>query len=120
MDWKETTYSWIEQPSTNPEEHPHAHHQTESKHQTDIQQHTRIRRLRNAVIPTVLSRRRPVAEHSCRISNLRPPECEEEEHEGPAELGESGDEFVAPFSRHVGGESVPACMGMVAVVVGLF
>lgn len=42
------TYSWIKQPPTHTKENPHIHHQAKPKYQTDIQQHTRIRRLRQS------------------------------------------------------------------------
>lgn len=98
---RERTYSRIKQPPANPKKHPHAHHQTKPKYQTDIQQHTRIRRLRYPIIPIVLPRCRRVAEHRRRVGDLRAPEREEEEHECPAELGEGGDELFAPFGGDV-------------------
>jgi hypothetical protein len=88
-------YSRIEQPPTDPKEHPNIDHQAEPKAQRNEQQNTCIWCLCNA--PILLARRRPITVGRRRIRDLSATESEEEEHESASELRRRGYHFVFPF-----------------------
>jgi hypothetical protein len=122
-----TTYSWVEEATADPEEYPHIHHQTEAKNETDVEQNTRVWRLRNAVI--LLASSRLVSVDSCCVGDLCSAKGKEQEHEGAAELCGGSDELIAPFVAYVpvllwlfGADcdvAVAAFMVLVVVVLGL-
>jgi hypothetical protein len=89
------TYSWVEEATADPEEYPHIHHQTEAEDETDVEQNTRVWRLRNAVV--LLASSCLVSVDSCCIGDLCSAKGKEQEHEGAAELCGGSDELIAPF-----------------------
>ena len=82
--------------SADPEEDPDIHRQAEPERQRDIEQHRRIRRLRQTPARSIA---RSTICSSCGggIRHLCASEGEEEEQEGPAEFSHEGDEVVANF-----------------------
>lgn len=91
------TYSWVEKPTTDTEEHPNVDHETEPKDQTDVKQDTRVRSLRDAV--PALTSCCSITVQGRSVGDLGTAKCEEEEQESTAEFCYHCDKLVPPFAR---------------------
>jgi hypothetical protein len=113
------TYGRIKQASAHAEEHPHIHHQAESKYETDVQQHTCVRRLCQTVVLPLPSRRHIAVHCSC-VGYLGTAKRKEQEHKRPCKLRERCNDFVAPEIVDIAVEGILAVRSVWTVVAFLF